>query len=149
MDPAHAPRLPRAALLGAAVLVGATLLLAGAARLTGAGATPAPVSTPLERRDLRFEDRADGGVAVVAAPGDRVVQVLPPGEGGFVRGVLRGLARERRSRGVGPEAAFSLTRWADGRLSLADPETGRTIELSAFGPTNARAFAQLLETHRE
>jgi putative photosynthetic complex assembly protein len=41
-----------------------------------------------------------------------------------------------------------LTRWADGRISLEDPETGRVIELDAFGPTNGEAFAQLLTAGR-
>jgi putative photosynthetic complex assembly protein len=66
------------------------------------------------------------------------------GTNGFVRGVLRGLARERRLNDVGAQPPFQLTRWSDGRLSLDDPATGRRIDLVAFGPTNAGAFAQLL-----
>ncbi len=62
----------------------------------------------------------------------------------FVRGVLRGFARERRLEHLGAGAALELTRWADGRLSLRDPVTGREVQLDSFGPTNSAAFAALL-----
>ncbi len=58
--------------------------------------------------------------------------------------MLRGLARERRARQVGTAPPFRLTRWADGRLSLDDVETGRHVDLEVFGPTNAGAFADIL-----
>jgi putative photosynthetic complex assembly protein len=57
--------------------------------------------------------------------------------------VLRGMARERRSRGVDSTPPFRLVRWSDGRLSLEDPSTQREIALEAFGPTNSGAFADL------
>ena len=71
--------------------------------------------------------------------------MLAMGEGGFIRSAVRGLARERRRRGLGPESPFELVRWSDGRISLLDPETGRSIEVDAFGPDNARPFLELLE----
>ena len=77
----------------------------------------------------------------------------------FVRGALRALARERRAD-VGDNTAgipdagsvttpvehapFRLTRYTDGRLTLDDTTTGAHLELRAFGPTNAAAFAGLL-----
>ena len=39
---------------------------------------------------------------------------------------------------------YDYTRWADGRLSLQDEATGRSIDLGAFGPTNAAVFAHLM-----
>jgi len=39
---------------------------------------------------------------------------------------------------------FHLALHVDGRLTLEDPVTARTIELEAFGPTNSGAFARLL-----
>jgi putative photosynthetic complex assembly protein len=39
---------------------------------------------------------------------------------------------------------FRLALHADGRLTLEDPATSRTIELQAFGPANSGAFARLL-----
>ncbi len=139
--------VPRGLLLGAAALVAFALVATAAVRVTGAGAARVPdvsAVSPTASVDLRFEDRPDGGVAVYDARGGEVVDVLPPGTNGFVRGVMRALARERRSHEVGAGPAVRLARWPDGRLSLEDPTTGRRIELVAFGPTNRDSFARLL-----
>lgn len=140
---AQEQKLPRGALVGAGALVVASLLLVGVARLTGFRPEQAPPSTPVESYDLRFEDRADGAVLIYDTA-DRLTDTLAPGTNGFVRGVLRGLVRERRADGVGPSPPFRLTRWADGRLSLDDPSTGRHVDLEVFGPTNAGSFAEIL-----
>ena len=136
--------IPRAALLGAAAVVAVALVLATTSRISGIGQTHMPESTPYEVRDLRFGDRADGGVVITEWPSGDVVAVLPPGTNGFARGVMRGLARDRRAREIGSEPPFRLTHWSDGRLSLEDPSTGRRIELDAFGPTNTAVFARLM-----
>jgi putative photosynthetic complex assembly protein len=136
--------LPRGALIGAAVLVFGSILLVVVARLTGYSPAKPPPSAVVEAYDLRFEDRADGAIAVYRSSDDRLVETLAPGTNGFVRGVLRGLARERRADHIDESPPFRLTRWADGRLSLDDPSTGRHIDLEVFGPTNAGAFAEIL-----
>lgn len=153
MDKDFVDRLiPRGLLLGAAALVGFALVSTTAARVSGTGTAEfqaAPVAvTPVARLDLRFEDRDDGAVAVLDAGSGEVVDVLAPGTNGFVRGVMRALARERRAHEIGPSPAFRLSSWEDGRLSLEDPSTGRRIELTAFGPTNRDAFARLLDVAR-
>lgn len=142
---AHADRtLPRGALVGAAALIALSLGLVAAARLVGYQPARPPSSAVVERRDLRFVDRPDGAVLVYSGADGRLVDTLQPGTNGFVRGVLRGLARERRADHVSAEPPFRLTRWADGRLSLDDPSTGRHVDLEVFGPTNAGAFARIL-----
>jgi putative photosynthetic complex assembly protein len=137
-------KLPRGLLLGAGALVVASLLLVSIARLTGYKPAQPPVSTVVDSYDLRFVDRSDGAVLIYDANGDALVDTLPPGSNGFVRGVLRGLVRERNADHVGPTPPFRLTRWADGRLSLDDPSTGRHVDLEVFGPTNAGDFATIL-----
>jgi putative photosynthetic complex assembly protein len=136
--------LPRPVLVGAAAVVAVALLLATSSRLTGIGATHMPVSTAFASRELRFGDRADGAVVVTEWPNGAIVEVLPPGTNGFARGVMRGLARDRKLAQIGSAPPFRLTRWSDGRLSLDDPSTGRRIELDAFGPTNSAVFARLM-----
>jgi putative photosynthetic complex assembly protein len=136
--------LPRPALIGAASLVVAALLLVAIARIGGYGPIKAPPSAVVYASDLRFEDRGDGAVLVYAAGDGRLVDTLPPGSNGFVRGVLRGLVRDRRAGHIGSAPPFRLTHWADGRLSLDDPSTGRHVDLEVFGPTNAGAFAEIL-----
>ena len=143
-DPFGDRPFPRGALIGAGALIGFTLLSITVARVSGVGFTSPPAAEAIERRELRFVDRSDGSVAVFQHDGDRPIEVLAPGTNGFIRGVMRGLARERRQWDIGTQPPFLLTRWADGRLTLEDPTTGRQIDLAAFGPTNAGAFARLL-----
>jgi putative photosynthetic complex assembly protein len=109
---------------------------------------PVPAGEP-EVLPLRFEDLA-GGIVVVrdAATGD-VLGSLGVGEGGFVRTTARGLAAARKRHGFGEETPFELLRFADGRLQLRDPETDRTISLSAFGHDNAAAFEAFIDQRRE
>ena len=141
---------PRGALLGAATLVGFALVSATAVRVGVIGSpTLIPPATPILSRELRFEDWPDGAVAIHEARDGSMVDVLPPGTNGFVRGVLRGLARERKRHEVGQQPPFRLTLWDDGRLSLEDQTTGRQIELEAFGPTNLAAFSRLLPARGE
>jgi putative photosynthetic complex assembly protein len=137
-------RFPRTALYGAGALIGLSLLATGFARMTGIGTMAAPVANVVQSRELRFEDRSDGGVTVYDGETGRLVDILAPGTNGFVRGVLRGFARERRREDVGSEPPFLLTRWSDSRLSIEDVATHERIELVAFGPTNFAAFARLL-----
>ena len=143
----HPSPLPRGILLAAVTLVGLAIVAAGGARVSGIGTTELPAAAPVESRDLRFEDRADGGITVLED--GRVIDVVAPGTNGFLRGVLRGLARERKLRSVSAEEPFRLTRWADGRLSVEDPATGRSVDLGAFGPANWAAFARILEAPGE
>jgi putative photosynthetic complex assembly protein len=133
--------------------VAVTIILAVAGIRTGV--LPAPASAPELRaehhvslvtgRSLSFADRADGALVVTNAATGKVVHVIQPGEpSGFIRGVLRGLMRERRMNGDSPASPFKLEQWADGALTLTDTVTGRVIELGSFGPDNRAAFARLL-----
>ena len=147
-DPFGDQPLPRGIILGAVALVGLTIVLSAGARVSGIGTTSMPVSAAVESIDLRFRDRSDGAVIVMQAEADNVIAVLSPGTNSFVRGTLRGLVRQRKLENVGPQPPFTLTRWADGRLTIEDPATDRSVDLGAFGPTNAQAFAQLLITEQ-
>lgn len=138
---------PKGPLIGAAALVAVVLGLVGAHQ---AGVVPGlqpevrPAATVAASTEVRFLDRADGAVIVspVAGGPDAVVE---PGQGGFVRVVLRAFAHDRRSRGLGSDAPFRLARGVDERLTLTDTATGRTISLDGFGSDNRRSFAALLE----
>ena len=145
MNPAvENPILPRGVLIGASAMVIFSLVLVIAARLTHYQPDrPAP-SAVVTQVDVRFIEQDGGSVGVYANGDGRLVETLAPGTQNFIRGVLRGLARERRADHVGPEQPFRLTHWADGRLSLDDPSTGRHIDLEVFGPTNSGAFADIL-----
>lgn len=138
---------PKAPLIGALVLVGASLVMVGGARLglieTPASAAAAPTTASVAiSRDMRFFDQADGGIRVEVA--GRPDQAIAPATGGFVRGVLRSMVRERRAQGLGPEAAFRVTEWSDGTVTVEDLATRHLLTLNAFGPTNRQAFVDLM-----
>jgi putative photosynthetic complex assembly protein len=137
-------RFPRGALVGAGALVLLAFCASCFARFSGVGTTGAPEANVVQSRALRFEDRADGAVVVSDASTNRIVEVLAPGTNGFVRGVMRGLARQRRREDFGKAPPFLLTRWSDDRLSIEDVATHVRVELESFGPTNEAAFARLL-----
>ncbi len=121
-----------------AVVLGAVALNRPAPRDAGIG------PMPLESRELRFADMSDGGIAVTDAQDGAPVATLAPGTGGFVRGAVRGLVRDRRRNGGGREAPFLLATWPDGSFTLADTVTGHAIDLRAFGRTQTETFANLL-----
>jgi putative photosynthetic complex assembly protein len=133
------PTLP---LAGAVALVVIAVVSVTLVRLVGPPAEVAPLGDVVSALDLRFEDGADGSVAVYdARSGDRI-KTIQPGEDGFVRATLRSLANARRQAGAGSDEPFSLMTTREGRLLLTDVVTGRVIDLWAFGKTNARAFSQ-------
>jgi putative photosynthetic complex assembly protein len=134
--------MPRRPLYAIAAVLLAVLVGAAGVRLSGLPIR-APDAQPVAQRSLRFEDRADGSVAVIDARSGQQVESVQ-GEAGFLRGALRAMARERRKQGLGSEPAFDLIARADGRLTLSDPATGERVDLESFGPTNAGVFRRLL-----
>ncbi len=98
-------------------------------------------------RPLIFRDAPQGAMAVYDQGASAPFIVVPREGNTFMASALRlmGQSRELRSK-AGPESPFILTLWNDGKLSLSDPATGDTLELAAYGPTNAKTFAQLLPT---
>lgn len=152
IDHHHDEEIPKVPL----VMIGGLALLAFAlASATSAGmlsrdAVPSEARSEAgvvatAERSLFFHDEADGGVRIEDASNGAVVAMVEPGTGGFIRTTLRSLVHARRARGIGPETPFVLTEWENGTLSLSDRETGRSVELHAFGPDNREAFAVLLE----
>jgi putative photosynthetic complex assembly protein len=143
-DPFAGQSFPRAPLLGAGALVVGCLLAVAAYRITGAAPVAVAPSAVTVESTLHFDDAAAGGVDVIDARSGERIAHLAPGADGFIRATLRSLARERRLQQLGRETPFVLAAHADGRLTLADPATGRRVNLEAFGPDNAGAFARLL-----
>jgi putative photosynthetic complex assembly protein len=137
--------IPKPALIGVGLLVGFTLLAVVGGKEMDVGTVKNPEAAVAVVRELRFEDRENGALLIFEEPGNRLVYTIEPGtNSGFVRGVLRGFARDRHRSGVGIEPPFLLSALVDGRMFLEDPETGRKVPLDGFGRTNAEAFARIL-----
>lgn len=154
MSATHDIQVPKGALVMAAVLLASVLGLTATWRFAGID----PIASPtieraagavavVSRRELTFVDRADGGV-VISDPRGLVTTLEPGGQDGFIRGVLRAFARDRRIRDLDNSGSFTLTLWKDGSLSLLDNATKRSSDLGGFGDTNRAAFVTLLEAGR-
>ncbi|MDO9503534.1 photosynthetic complex assembly protein PuhC [Falsiroseomonas sp.] len=136
------PILRRPALVCGSMIAGVLALVLASPFLPSARDGVVPVA--LAQRDLFFSDRGDGGVVVSDSRDGRQVAVLEPGEGGFVRGTVRGLVRERKREDIGSAIPFRLTAWQTGQITLEDQATGRKLDLTGFGQTNAGAFVRFL-----
>ncbi len=151
-DHAHNQGFPKTALLAVTALIGFSLAAVLLAKFTGAGvnnsvALDKSVPGQIQVRDLRFEDRENGLVEVIDAENQTHLFTLQPGTENFIRGVLRGLVRERRSMNLGDESAFRLIRKNNGELFLVDLATKRSVYLNAFGQTNVNSFARLMSAN--
>jgi len=145
----HEIRVPKGVLIGAAVLLSATIITVAVYRIAGVEpvAQVPPPGAAHTALDLRFEDGPEGTVSVYqvrAGEPDRILHVVQAGEGGFIRGVLRSLARARRAGGISREEPFRLIMQSDGVLLLEDPATTQRIYLPAFGPTNLETFREMM-----
>lgn len=143
--PGQEAKTTRLALLGIAAMVCVIVIGVAAAKLAGFDPREPIDSQMLVSCDLRFEDAGTGTVHIYTWPDDALVTTLAPGEGSFIRGVLRSFARDRRSRDLDGAQPFRLAQYADGTLSIEDTATGTLVNLQAFGPDNAGAFASLLQ----
>ena len=140
----NAEPFPRFALVFAGGAIALSLVTAAVGRLTGA-ADSSPTSPVFASRELLFHDQANGAVAVYDARNPAApIETFAPETNGFLRATMRGLARQRLRQDASRDVPFRLTGWADGRLTLEDPTTGRKVEMEAFGISNEAVFAHLL-----
>ena len=144
----HEPVVPRAGVFAAAALALFSVAAVTTVRLTGVGGSHMALPVAVESRDLQFEDGARGAVLVFDADDHRLIDTLAPGSNGFVRVVMRGLARQRMLGDIGMQPPFRLTRYAGGQITLTDTSTGKQVDLGAFGSTNTEAFARLMHVRR-
>nr|WP_294506977.1 photosynthetic complex assembly protein PuhC [uncultured Rhodopila sp.] len=140
----HREDVPRPALIAIGCVVALSIAAAAVGRLTGATETTI-TAAPVLSRDLLFQDRPNGAIAVFDAKDPATpIAIVPPETNGFLRGTMRGLAQQRIRQDADLGIPFRLTEWADSRLTLEDLATHRMLDLEAFGATNEGAFLKLI-----
>lgn len=146
MTDTHEMIIPRPVLFAAAALVGLSILAASLARVNRGvdEVSLVDASTPATLRELRFVDRTGGGVEVFDALTRESLGILEVGKDGFVRGVMRALARQRRLKNISRETPVQLIQIDGHGLVLFDPATGQRVYLNAFGQTNVEAFTRFM-----
>ncbi len=145
-DPFENKPVPRAALLAGLFLMVGSIIVAGYSQLTGVGKTQIEESKVVKHIDLFFVDQPDGSVDVMSAKSGQLLQTVGRNDGGFLRVVMRGLVRDRKTRSIGPELPFRLIKREDGKVMMTDPATDISIDLDPFGASNRDAFARFLES---
>ena len=138
-------RFPKMPLFGVAALVTITIASIAVQRLSSAPTVSLVTSLPvIETRLLSFEDAADGSVIIRDANDNTQVAIAEPGTNGFLRGTLRGLMRTRSREAIDLLAPFRLSKLSNGALILVDETNSVTLNLDAFGHTNADTFRAFL-----
>ena len=130
-------------LSGVGAIILAAVLLVG----TAGWWKPAPASLteiPRASLTLRFIEQADGGLSVVDMASGREMDHLAEGENGFLRTMIRVIRRDVSSMPGIISMPFRIESWQDHRVTLTDSATDRSVDLRAFGPTNAEVFIRWL-----
>jgi putative photosynthetic complex assembly protein len=136
------PKLPL--YLAAAVALLAVASVAVARLTTLPEESPVAAIPVLETRDLVFTDADDGSVIVTDAATQARIAVAEPGTNGFLRGMLRGLMRNRKHESIDPLTPMRLERLSNGGILLIDQATGATLPLDAYGRDNVAVFRAFL-----
>lgn len=114
------------------------------ARLNGAGVPATETSTVVTARDITFVDQGADRIAVLDQVSGETLTMIEPTGDGLLRGALRGLGRERRLNGIDEGLPYRVAYWDGGFITLTDPQTGRHIKLTSFGPVLTGAQADLM-----
>jgi len=122
-------------------LVAVALALLGLTWWVAQGA-PTDTAPAQWQRPVMFDQAADGSVLAIEPSTGEVLRRWQ-GEQGFVRGVVRTMARARLAHGLPPGGPYQLIGRQGSRLQLADAATDTRIDLESFGPSNWVEFAAL------
>ena len=120
----------------------ASVLLASFAVLTDRPRVGTPADAPIVSERAVVIEGDGRSIVVTDAATDEVVLSLS--NGGFISVVNDGLERARLVARTAGNPPVQLTLFETGRLSLADPASGWSTELSSFGDANTRVWLNVL-----
>lgn len=137
--------IPPAIIIGGGLVMAVSLLIVGSARLGLAPRQLRPAASAVAAYDFRVSaPDAAGFQTVLSARDGRAVAPLSGRGDDFLPSLVDKLRQERALKGVRGDAPFRLVRFADGRVSLEDPSTGRELNLESFGSVNEADAARLI-----
>lgn len=103
----------------------------------------------VDTRSIKFNDDANGDVWVSDAVTGEELGRYPQGDGGFVRATARAMATARQQSGFDATVPFELIAWDNGAMTLRDTQTGRSVELHAFGAKTHEIYEDILAKGRK
>ncbi len=140
--------IPRWFVIGTAALMLTTVLGAGLARFSGVGISRVADSAVIGTVELWVDEQRDGSALVRHVATGKTLDVLPADGGGFVRGLVRGMFRQRLLSEQARTLPFQISQREGPKYFLFDPATGTRMELDGFGPTNTQTVARLYQAGR-
>jgi putative photosynthetic complex assembly protein len=141
MNTIEAPMIPAWFLPITGVALACVIGLSAVSRLT---ATPPVATAPIASASLLFADQPDGTVLAMTATGAKLA-IIPARQNGFLRMTLHLMVGLRQREDKDSHAPFTVAESAAHHYVLSDPQTGQTVELEAFGPSNVAPFAAILK----
>ncbi|MEM9307817.1 MAG: photosynthetic complex assembly protein PuhC [Pseudomonadota bacterium] len=136
--------IPRGMVLGLAGLVIAVLALVSAAALTGHDPAGQPGQGMVTAERMILLSASSSQVEILDAEG-QFIATLSGREAKFVSGLDRAIQRERKRQSVAASKPLRLQMQDGMRLTLTDPLTGWSAELSGFGASKTGTLARLLD----
>jgi putative photosynthetic complex assembly protein len=134
--------IPKGLLLAMLALVVASLALVSYAVWSGRAHVGQPIPAAiLAERDVILDGHGAKAVTVRATDGSVLLDLA---HGGFITVIQNSLERVRYVHGIDKTLPVRLVHYANGRLTIIDPETGWSAELGDFGSDNKAAFERLM-----
>ena len=135
--------IPKALLRAMLALALGSLALVSYGVLTGRPHEGVPAAAPVVWE--RSISLIGGGAKAVKVLDDKGNLLADMPHGGFVTVVQNALETMRKRHHVDPARPIRIVEYANGRLTMEDPDTGTSFELYAFGADNEAAFRNLLQ----
>lgn len=138
--------IPRRLVIAVFSMAIASVMLTGFAVLTERPLVGQPQVAPVvAERSLEIAATGKGILVTDARTGETVLDLA---NGGFISVVNDGLERARLVHRVAGNPPVMLTLYENSRLSLLDPTTGWSTEISSFGPGNVGVWMNLLQEQK-
>ncbi len=135
-------KIPKGLLIAMLLLAMSSLAIVSYAVLTNRPHEGQPADAAiLSERTIILEGHGAKAVVVRDAEG-KVLADLD--HGGFITVIQNGLERARTVAQADQTKPVRLIAYANGRLTVLDPETGWSVELGDFGSDNKAAFERLM-----
>jgi putative photosynthetic complex assembly protein len=138
--------VPRRLVIAMFSLAIASVMLTAFAVMTERPLVGQPQLAPvIAERSLVIDAHGTAVRVTDAASGETVLDL---GNGGFISVVNDGLERARLVNRISGNPPVTLTLYENSRLSLLDPTTGWSTEISSFGPGNVGVWMNLLQKQK-
>ncbi|MEQ9040624.1 MAG: photosynthetic complex assembly protein PuhC [Silicimonas sp.] len=138
--------IPRRLVIAMFSMAIAAVMLTGFAVLTERPLVGQPQLAPVVAERSLVIDADGNGIRVTdASTGGTVLDLT---NGGFISVVNDGLERARIVNRISGNPPVTLTLYENSRLSLLDPTTGWSTEISSFGPGNVGVWMNLLQEQK-